>query len=45
RMPHYRAMADAVADLLADRQVFLLAELPAASLSPVDPEPTRPHEE
>lgn len=45
RMPHYRAMADAVADLLADRQVFLLEELPAASLSPVDPEPTRPHEE
>ncbi|KFB18888.1 antibiotic biosynthesis monooxygenase [Pseudomonas aeruginosa PGPR2] len=40
RMPHYRAMADAVADLLADRQ-----ELPAASLSPVDPEPTSPHEE
>ncbi|MFG9976612.1 antibiotic biosynthesis monooxygenase, partial [Pseudomonas aeruginosa] len=24
---------------------FLLEELPAASLSPVDPEPTRPHEE
>ena len=45
RMPHYRAMADAVADFLADRQVFLLGELPAASLSPVDPEPTRPHEE
>ena len=38
-------LADAVADLLADRQVFLLEELPAASLSPVDPEPTRPHEE
>ncbi|MCU7646581.1 putative quinol monooxygenase [Pseudomonas piscis] len=36
QMPHYKAMANALIDVLVDRQVFLLTELSDNILQPLD---------